>query len=473
MNILASSIKKNWEVVILLIFILIYIFIFSVLSILRHNSFASNFDLGNMDQTVWNTLYGNFFSMSMKEGNISRLATHADFILIILSPLFLIWDNVRILLVSQTIFLALGVIPVFLITRKILKDKKIALILSLIYLINPGLQWINLYDFHGVALSIPFLLFTFFFGLSKKWKLYWLFFFLSIITKEEVALFLALMGLYFGFIFKEWRIGITSFLIGSVWFVLMIFYIIPQFNLSGQHWAFNEWFMQEKNDIDKGNVSNLVKNAQLDFLSVKTLDYFNLLLRQFGYLSLFGFPWLILGLPEFLINISSNHVSMRTIMVHYHSGIIPALIISTIYGLKFIQKFNKSLLLVISLATLIYVGFFNIKNGPMPYSPTCPCRMFQVSIEDKEFEKVLQSLPKNASIAASGEVRPHITHRVNAFNLPTIPHGTDYIAIIDQRRSLKAYDLHNYEAWLLNQLTQDKNYQIIYQKGHFYLFKRT
>ncbi len=115
---LKGFLRNHWEKIILAILISLYVLILGTFSVLRHNAFASNFDLSNMDHTMWNTLHGEFFSLRFHDNYVSRLAVHADFILILLSPLYLIWDNVRILLWSQAFFLGIAGIPVYLISQK-------------------------------------------------------------------------------------------------------------------------------------------------------------------------------------------------------------------------------------------------------------------------------------------------------------------------------------------------------------------
>jgi uncharacterized membrane protein len=53
-----------------------------------------------MDQTVWNTIHGRIFQLTDPNGttNISRLAFHADLILVLISPLYLIWSSPEMLL---------------------------------------------------------------------------------------------------------------------------------------------------------------------------------------------------------------------------------------------------------------------------------------------------------------------------------------------------------------------------------------
>src|SRR3989344_5309848 len=103
--------KINYQMTILWTAMASYIAYFSYVSFQKHlNFFTGRFDLGNMDQTVWNSLHGRFFEFTDPSGTeiVSRLAYHADFILIILSPFYLLWEDSRMLLLIQTVVIALG-----------------------------------------------------------------------------------------------------------------------------------------------------------------------------------------------------------------------------------------------------------------------------------------------------------------------------------------------------------------------------
>src|SRR4029078_13579417 len=75
-----------------------YVAYFTFVSFEKYNNFfTGRFDLGNMDQTVWNTLHGRIFELTNPDSTqiISRLAFHADFLLILLEPFYLIWHDPR------------------------------------------------------------------------------------------------------------------------------------------------------------------------------------------------------------------------------------------------------------------------------------------------------------------------------------------------------------------------------------------
>lgn len=203
LTVAAKKLVSRWEIAILVLLIFTYIITFTMLSILRHDAFASRFDLSNMDQTVWYTLHGHFFSLRNPDEFMSRFSIHADLILVLLSPLYLIWNDVRALLASQSVFLGLGAIPVYLLSLRLLKNKIISLIIVAAYLLNPGMQWTNIYEFHGVALAIPFILSAFYCAYTKRWRWYGLFVFLALLTKEQISLNIAMLGLAVFFVFKQ------------------------------------------------------------------------------------------------------------------------------------------------------------------------------------------------------------------------------------------------------------------------------
>ncbi len=458
-----------------------YIILFGTLSILRHNAFASNYDLANMDQTVWNTAYGEFFSLTGGEQIVSRLSIHADFILIFLAPLYRIWNDVRVLLISESVALALGAIPVFFLTWRVLKSRVIALGISFVYLINPGMQWTDIYDFHAVAFAIPTLLSAFYFTYVKKWKLFLLFAFIAILTKEEISLFIAMLSLIIFFYYKEHKLGALMFTFSMLWFLIMIFVVIPYFSPSGKHWAL-EWFKFGSG----GSGFNLFAFSQTiikRFLfSPDVLRYYQSLLRPFGFLPILGFPLLILSLPELAINVLSTQAQMRSIRFHYDSGITPSLVLATIFGLFFFSKFLRLLKIkerFVKFALYAVVFYLvagairvNYNRSPLPSTPSCWCLVYQVSKEDVEFEKLLRQIPPDASVAASGNVRPHVSHRKYAYTLPAGVNDADYIAILTQQRIVGDYNQIEFETKLAEKLKSSNTHQLISNMGDFYLFRK-
>jgi uncharacterized membrane protein len=473
-----NFLQNYWDKIILILLVILYIAVLGGLSILRHNAFASGYDLSNMDQTLWYTLHGHFFSLRDPEEIVSRFSIHADLILILLSPLYFIKDDIRMLLASQSIILALGAIPVYFLSLRLLKSKLISLVITIAYLLNPGMEWTNIYGFHGVSLSITFMLSAFYFAYVKKWKWYGLFILLALLTKEQISLNVAMLGLAIFFVFKERRVGFVTFVVGVLWFFAMIYIVTPYFTPKGAHWALVAYGETNFFKIITRfmNPSVFIQTFLLDKV---TINYYMLLLKPFAFMPILGLPWLFLSAPALAINIIRD---TRTITFHYDASVTPALAIATAFGfyylqrilnyLKFTKRYARKILYVIAGIFLIVALRVNYHYSPLPTTPSCWCYIYNVTKEDKDFEKVLQSLPKDAFITTSLEIRPHVNHRELVFSVPSATESAQYIALITQNRLIGNYEPKDYENKLIPLLLADKNHQVVFKSEHFYLFKK-
>lgn len=479
---LASFAKRHWDTIILSLLVATYAIVLSTLSVRRHDAFASLFDLANMDQTLWYTLHGHFFQFRLPDDFVSRFSVHADIILILLSPLYLIWNDVRALLVSASFFLALGAIPVFLLSRNLLGSKIPALILALAYLLNPGVQWTNMYDFHAVSLAMPLLLAAFYCAHVKKWRWYAVWTVLALLTKEDISLNIAMMGVMIALVYRERRIGIATFVIGVGWFFSMVAVVMPYFSPNNIHWALDKMTGRVENPLAQ-SIAHYISPAT--FISTfitnpRSIEYYNLLLKPFAYMPILGFPWLLLGIPALAINVIRGTTS---ITFHYDSGVIPALVIATLYGFYYLQTILSMLPLKKSIVMSAFTAFsllfalgiarVNYHYSPLPTTPSCSCYIYAVTEEDREFERKLQAIPADASVTASLEIRPHVSHREFAFSLPSATQSATYIAMITQNRIISNYEEKAYEKELIADLiSKPDQFEALHKSEHFYLFKR-
>lgn len=475
-----NKLLKHWDILILTVLIITYSIILASLAILRHDAFASRFDLANMDQTLWYTLHGHFFSLRSPDQFVSRFAIHADLILVLLAPLYLVWNDVRILLASGSVFSALGAIPVYLLSFKLLKNKIVSLVIVAAYLLNPGMQWTDIYEFHGVSMSVPFMLAAFYFAYSKRWRWYGLFILLALLTKEEISLNVAMLGLFVALVFKKWWIGFSTFFVGVIWFLTMVYIVIPHFSPTGQNWVMEGLGNAGMNPLQ--DVVNQIKSKDfltLFFFNKTSLDYYILLLKPFAFLPLLGLPWLLLSAPEVAINIIRGST---TINFHYDSGVTPSLVLATIFGFYYVKlllnkwdltkRVSEVVLSMMAVFLLVVAVRVNYHYSPLPTTPSCWCSIYDVKDEDRAFERALQSIPKDAMITASLEVRPHISHRDLAFTVPSATESAQYIALITQNRIPGNFNPKEYENWLIPILLSSKDYRTTFRSEHFYLFEK-
>ena len=468
----------------LLISMFIFISYFTVAGFLRYDNFyTGRFDLGNMDQTVWNTIHGRIFQSTDANGTaiISRLAYHADFILVLISPLYLIWSNPKMLILLQTIIVAIGALFVYLISKDILKNKFISMIFSISYLLYPALSYNLLFDFHGVTLATTFLLATYYFFLKRKYVLFLFFAILSGICKEQVWSVIAIFGLAFVFRtyieskFKNSReliFGLLIFLISSFLFYVLIWKIIPYFR-GGNHFALAYFsdFGNNTSEIFLNIFLNPVKTFSI-ILRNENLVYLSEIFFPLGFLSILGLPLIIFASPDFLINLLSNNPQLHQIYYQYTSVITPFIFISAIYGTKVLTKKFKFIRLnhvAIYLISLALVSQYYI--GPLPGSLKPNIDMLIKPLTSaSEIQKFISSIPTKYSIAATNNLGSHLSRRQNIYTIPLGVDKADVILfLINNGYSAQTPKEQNRTV---EQMEKNKRYILIYKKDNFIVFEK-
>src|SRR5947208_15657997 len=326
----------------LIVVMLVYALEMSHQAVLRYDTFkATAFDLGNMDQVIWNTIHGRWFQFTNQAtdyyGPPTRLAVHFEPIILPLSLLYLFYADPRILLVFQTLVLVSGALPVFLLTRKYLPEWPILASLMVgAYLLSPALLGINFFDFNPICLATPLFLYAM---LSLDYKRYVWFLIACILAcmcKEDIPLTVALLGILVIWKYKLPRLGTALLIGGLLWSFLAFKVIIPHFYPGVQ--ANNYWYRYEALGSSPGAaVANLIIHPWLLFTTFFTLDRFYYLVglvRSVGFLSLLSPEWLLPALPSLAVNLLSTDPLLYSGVYHYNAAIIPFVMVSAIHGTR-------------------------------------------------------------------------------------------------------------------------------------------
>jgi uncharacterized membrane protein/fermentation-respiration switch protein FrsA (DUF1100 family) len=472
----------------LILFVLIYIAYFTIASFLRYNNFfTGRFDLGNMDQAVWNTIHGRIFQITDPNGTdiISRLSFHADFILILISPLYLIWSNPQMLLLLQSVVLGLGAIFVFAISKLILRNKGLALTFAFVYLLNPALQYSNLYDFHPVVLGTTLLLATFYFFLKKKYLFFLIFAILAGLTKEEIWAIISLFGLAIAIrslVTNKLKLnkqnafeiifGIVIFFVSAFIGYFLIEKLIPLVRGSG-HFALSYYsdFGNSASDIFKNVLLSPLKTASTVLQPTKLLFLFQLLL-PLGLLSLLSPLALIFAVPDLAIDLLSNNPQLHQIYYQYTAAITPFLLISAIYAVNFlIKRFSKIKITLIVIYLVVFSLLSAYAFGPLPGAMHADIDMFNKQLSyGSVINDFISQIPTRYSIAATNNIGSHLSRRQKIF---TIPVGIDQADVIlfllndsYAQPSLKV------QKEMAKEMKKDKNYIEVFEQGDFVAFEK-
>lgn len=321
---------------------IVYAVVISHEAILRYDTFqATAFDLGNMDQVLWNTIHGRLFQFTNQAidwyGPPTRLAIHFEPIILPLSLLYVFHADPRILLVFQTLVLVSGALPVFLLARKYLPEwPLLAALMAIAYLISPALLGLNMFDFHPVALATPLLLYAMLALTYQRYVWFLIACVLAASCKEDIPLAIALLGILLIWRYKLPRLGLTLLLGGSLWAFVAFKVVIPHFYTGID--ANNYWYRYETlGSTPLVAIENIILHPWLLFSNFITLDrlwYLAGLLRSTGFLALLAPEWLLPALPSLAVNLLSTDPLLYSGVYHYNAAIIPFVMVASIHGIR-------------------------------------------------------------------------------------------------------------------------------------------
>jgi uncharacterized membrane protein len=404
--------------------------LFSWLSVQRHEAYQSHaFDLGNMDQAVWNTLHGHFLRFTdMAVGHqvlTSRFAIHVEPILGLFAPLYLLHSGPETLLVAQAWVVGLGAIPAYLLARFALGRPWLALVFPAAYLLHPSLQNMLLDDFHAVALSACFLLWALYFYFTDRMPGFVIFAVLAGSTKEDVGLLVALLGVALLLRRRPYAAFMTA-VCGMGWFLISVLLIIPAFNPGGSspYLGRYSYLGHGLSGILLGSIRHPRVVWHL-LTSVPRVTYLDTILHPAGLVPLLGLPVLLLALPAFAINMLSSDPTMYSGFYQYSAELIPYVIAAAAVGTAAVTRAGEiwrtpaQRLLPIVLCVLVLVAAL-VDTRRMGFSPLARGYLIpSPGLHQRLEDSVLAHIPGSGVVAAADEIVPHLSDRRWVYMLPT------------------------------------------------------
>lgn len=426
---LLSRFRGDWPQIIAWGLVLLYIATFTWLAILRHASFnSSGFDLGIYDQVVWNTLHGRIYFYTTTGQPLLHLSNHADPILLLVAPFYLIYSGPEMLLFLQAAAIGLGGLPLFWLARDKLESNFAALSLLLAYLLFPTLAVVTLWDFHPPALAVGFLMAAFYFLEKHKPAWFLVSAVLAMACKEHMPLVVAFMGLYAIFRQRDWRLGALTIGLAAAYFVIIMYWVIPTYSVTGDHLflGYYDYLGDSPLEIIVTAVTQpgLVVNS---LLQPAKLDYLHSVLAPFAYLPVLGLPVLLIGLPMFAINLLSTNFAMHDPSGgQYGADVAPWLAFGALYGAFYLRRglgrwwpaARPWLTYAISLILLLVAVVWHLFHGYSPLSLNRPA--WQISDHDRLAERFMAQIPPDAPISAQSKLYPHLSNRTIAYQFPDI-----------------------------------------------------
>jgi len=421
------------------------------------------FDLGLQEQTIWNTSQGRWFQSSPEVANF--LGDHFSPLLLPVALIYKVFPDTLTLFVIQVAAITLGILAFYKLALLKLKHSWVQWLVLIGMLCYWPLSGALTFPFHEVTLAFPFLAWGIYFletsgkGQSKRIITGLVLLFTAMLAKEDVGVFVGMLGLYY-LIFRKKKWGGLAFAVGLIWSFLALFVFIPYFRNGASSDTFSRY----------------------SYLGVSFSEIFHTLVNRFKliYLLKLFVPMLplVVIIPEALVligpslavNLLSSSLPMVSADAQYDVILSAGIFFLTILAWQKLEilaekGFKNKLLAKFKLK---YLGFllaaiYAVLLVLHPVWRKLP-DIIDRSADYQYLQEIKQTLPTDASLSVSNSLGVQLAHFQNLylFDPPWLDRGTgaDYILI----------DLKEYSGW--KDLSKDPAYKLLIQKGNIQVYKR-
>jgi uncharacterized membrane protein len=424
-----------------------------------------------MVQAVWSTAHGRPLEVTNLAGEqTSRLASHVDPILVLFAPLWLVWPSPSMLLVVQSVAMGLGALPVYWLARKHLASPRAALGFGLAYLLYPATQWVTLSEFHPVALACPTLLFAFWYLDENRLVPFAIFAGLACLTKEEVPLAVAGLGVWYAIARRRRLEGAVIALAGIALAALAIGVVQPHFGEGGDPFA-------GRYEEVGGSVGEILKTAVTDPLTPirvafdeRGLGYLVRLLLPLAFLPL-GSPLALLpALPDLALNLLSSTRTQTSIHFHYTAPLIPAFFAAATFTATKLRRNVAPFLVGLMLVSNFVLGAIPVWAA-IPGGEDLQARSALVSEHDRITTRALELIPPDAVVSASNSLGAHLSARRRFLSFPVRSDAT-WIAVDERSPGYLDRIAPGPYRIAIRRLRDDPNWHVVFDNDGVLIFRR-
>jgi len=412
---------------------------------LRYLEYATpSMDFGIFSQ-MFHYMAKDFSQLTTCERDVlmSHFGVHISPVYYLMLPFYAIYQSPITLEVCQAVVIALGLIPIYLLTRRFKFSNLEIVGITLSYAFYPALSMGCFYDLHENAFLPLFLLFLLYFIECDKLPGIIISTILVFSVKEDAPVYVAFIALYVMLDKKKYLKGAVLLSVSIIYFMIATF-IVNKFGDGVLVDRFSNLIYDDSNSllcIIKTVFLNPGYALQQVFLEQNLLFIFEVL-APLCFLPLFVKRWsqLILIGPFILINLMSDYTFFHDISFQYVFGNIGILFYLTIVNVSSL-KHSYRIKVVPLMAVFSVMMFVTLMQGKMYYWDDYQSSYFKNRWET--MNEALDKIPKDASVTATTFLVSKLSDRDELYDMSYTDEVTDYIAL-DLRIASPDYDINVY-----------------------------
>lgn len=442
---------------------------FSWLSIMNHHALNTRTtDLGYYDNIFYNSIHGKFLGCSFIRAGYHGSA-HFDPLLVVISPLYLLYPQAEMLLTLQSVWLGAGVVPLYLLAHHKLGRRLPALAIAAAYVLYPALHGANMYEFHSLTLLSPLVITCLYLLEIGAHRAYFIALLPTLLCREDASLLMCFVGAYAIYTRrpKMVRTGWLTILVSLVYFAVVkkFFMTSADIFMSGPNAYSFAYYYDDLIPNHNGLGGMLVSLVTNPVFVIRTLvaepkiHYFLVLFAPVLLLPFLAKPGRVMLLYGILFSFLASRAAVFTPHFQYSAVLLPIIFALTPEALREIEdgklattlgldgrRLSRALvpaLLVSSILVSWKFGGF-LDNQAFKGGFTRVAR----SMSDKEratyawIREQARSIPVRASVGTTNRLGAHVSNRLTAYFYPEHT-DVDYLFLDEAELRGGDVDKHN------------------------------
>jgi len=386
----------------------LYVACFCLLTLERHQRLQTSiFDLGIFDQACF--LVARSDSLFLTTRGLHVHGDHFHPILYLLAPIYLLWPSAKALLVLQTIVIAAGAYPAYLLGRHFGLGDRWSAVVGALYLVHPTVGFLNKFDFHPVAVMAPALMFAILF-LERAEPIPYLVSILAVLSCTEAAGFTVI------------ALSFTAFLVRDRWWFLGTFVLGAGGILTAKMWMrhFNQGqsspytMLYTEYGTSETEIAGYLLTSPLESLTrlatPLNLEYLFYLFIPLLFLPLLAPERLVPAVPVLLGNLLSWRYHQHRVEYHYGAVLGPIFVWAAVVGWerarkKGVPRETLGGFLVVACALAVFFG---------PLGPKHVSRLN----ERANIEQAVRQVRPEETVVADNALGAHFSGREDIYLFP-------------------------------------------------------
>jgi uncharacterized membrane protein len=402
----------------LVVLILGYIAVFGTLTYQQQSNYGTyGFDMGIYDQAIW--LLSRFKNPFVTIRGLDYFGHHVNIITLLFVPAYWLGAGPHFLYAVETVWLAAGAIPIWLLGRDRLGSSWLPLGLCAAYLLYPAVEWINWWQFHPDALIITPLMFAYWLGTRRRWGWFWVAVAVTLSCKEDAGLAIFALGICLWLKHRQRAQGLITATAGAAWFLICTKLIIPLANGGGA-----PFYVSNFPDLGS-SIFSIIGNfffhpsRWIKLVTARSRwTYYAQMFWPVALLALLEPLVLLIAAPQLFVNTISATSDSYNIHFFLTAIVTAGIFLATVEacGKRGRTAAGRRFMVGLTVAAALAS---NVAWSPSPISVNFHSGIWvPPHPQDEAINLAISVVPKNAAVSATYDIDDHMTHRALVYEYP-------------------------------------------------------